>query len=89
MGALSHNELIVLKTCGLQQQNKKNLVAQAKTESSLRVTFLQLKKLPMGWIHFSTFSQGKRASHLSESNSIPANISVVEGPNVLSEYFVL
>ena len=55
-----------------------------KDWSSLRVTFLRVEKLAMHWMHLLIFSWGKRASQVSESNSMPANVRTFDGPNVFS-----
>lgn len=49
---------------------------------SRRVTFFRAMKLDIVLRHLSTLSLGKRVSNETESNSIPANESVVEGPSV-------
>lgn len=52
--------------------------------SSCRRTFLRFKNAWIVSTHFAIFSGGKQASYLMESNSIPANVRVVDGPTVLS-----
>ena len=55
-----------------------------KDWSSLSVTFLRCKKVEINWTHFAILSFGRRASDLMESNSMPANVRVVAGPQVCS-----
>ena len=55
-----------------------------KDWSSLSVTFLRCKKVEINWTHFAILSFGRRASDLMESNSMPANVRVVAGPQVFS-----
>ena len=52
--------------------------------TSFKVTFLRWIKSEIREIHFPILSRGRRASKKMESNSIPANDMIVEGPQVFS-----